>query len=149
MDLLPFGVLTELSPLAVPAILLVLVLPAWETAVVHISHVLQRLHFFFFNFFYNLHDLLQKKIARVYSKKKLQDLTIFSDASYIFSHSKSATSNGTRNVTFIVPPSPRCTSTALSKHGSPSDRCFPDFQCACARGGLPNKPLCAHKCVGQ
>ena len=31
MDELPFGALTE-CPLAVPAILLVLVLPAWETA---------------------------------------------------------------------------------------------------------------------
>ena len=34
-----------------------------EPAAVHIAHVLQRLHFFqFFNFFYNLHDLPQKKI---------------------------------------------------------------------------------------
>ena len=33
MDLLPVGALTKLSPLAVPVILLVLVLPAWETCV--------------------------------------------------------------------------------------------------------------------
>ena len=63
-----------------------------EPAVVHIAHVLQKLHFFqFFNFFpnlydlppknftrflqktilffYNLHDLPQKKITRTYRKK--------------------------------------------------------------------------------
>ena len=70
-----------------------------EPAAVHIAHVLQRLHFFqFFNFFiiyttyrkkkklhtltakknnsiffYNSHDLPQKKIARIYRKKKLHD----------------------------------------------------------------------------
>ena len=43
-----------------------------EPAAVHIAHVLQRLHFFqFFNFFYNLHDLPQKKkITLPYRKSK-------------------------------------------------------------------------------
>ena len=29
---------------------------------------------------------------------------------------------------------PLCVSTALPKHGDPSDGCFPDFQRACTRG---------------
>ena len=42
-----------------------------EPAAVHIAHVLQRLHLFqFVNFFYNLHDLPQKKITRPYRNKK-------------------------------------------------------------------------------
>ena len=43
-----------------------------EPAAVHIAHVLQRLHFFqFFNFFYILHDVPQKKkITHPYRKKK-------------------------------------------------------------------------------
>ena len=53
-----------------------------ETAVVHIAHCafLSK----FSKFFYNLHDLLQKKNTRIYCKKKLHDLTIFLYASYIF-----------------------------------------------------------------
>ena len=44
-----------------------------EPAAVHIAHVLQRLHFFqFVNFFYNLHDLRQKKITRLYRKKEFK-----------------------------------------------------------------------------
>ena len=35
-------------------------------------------------FFYNLHDLPQKKITRIYRKKKLHDWTIFSYTTYIF-----------------------------------------------------------------
>ena len=42
-----------------------------EPAAVHIAHVLQRLHFLqFFSFFYNLHDLPQKKITLLYRKNK-------------------------------------------------------------------------------
>ena len=42
-----------------------------EPAAVHIAHVLQRLGFFqFFNFFYNLHDLPQKKNYTTYRKNK-------------------------------------------------------------------------------
>ena len=83
-----------------------------EPAAVHIAHVLQRLDFFqFFNFFYNLHVLQQKKknyttyskkknsiffynspdlqqkkkITRIYSiKKKLHDYTVFLYTTYIF-----------------------------------------------------------------
>ena len=41
-----------------------------EPAVVHIAHVLQRLHFFqFFNFLYNLDDLPQIKITHICCKK--------------------------------------------------------------------------------
>ena len=40
-----------------------------EPAAVHIAHVLQRLHFFqFLNFFYNLHDLPQKKLHALTAK---------------------------------------------------------------------------------
>ena len=43
-----------------------------EPAAVHIAHVLQRLHFFqFFNFFYNLHDLPQKKNYTPLAQKKI------------------------------------------------------------------------------
>ena len=31
---------------------------------------------------------------------------------------------------------PPCASTAFSKHRTRSDRHFPDFQCACARGSM-------------
>ena len=79
-----------------------------EPAAVHIAHVMQRLHFFqFFNFFYNLHDLPQKKITLPYRKnkkfiffnihttyskknythlqqKKLHDYTVFLYTTYIF-----------------------------------------------------------------
>ena len=42
-----------------------------EPAAVHIAHVLQRLDFFqIFNFFYNLHDLPQKKNYTTYRKNK-------------------------------------------------------------------------------
>ena len=34
----------------------------------------------------------------------------------------------------ITTPPPPSASAALSKHGDPSDRYFPDFQRACARG---------------
>ena len=44
-----------------------------EPAAVHIAHVLEKLHFFqYFNFWYNLHDLPQKKITRICCKKKMQ-----------------------------------------------------------------------------
>ena len=79
-----------------------------EPAIVHSAHVLQKLHFFqFFNLLYKLHDLPQKKITRIYLKKrfnfcynshnlpqnkitriyrqkKLHDLTVFLYTSYIF-----------------------------------------------------------------
>ena len=43
-----------------------------EAAIVHIAHVLQKLHFFQFSIFFtnNLHALPQKKITRIYCKKK-------------------------------------------------------------------------------
>ena len=43
-----------------------------EPAVVHIAHVLQKVAFLsIFHFFYNLHDLTQKKFTRPYRKKKI------------------------------------------------------------------------------
>ena len=75
-----------------------------EPAAVHIAHVLQRLHFFqFFNltiiyttyrknkkihFFYNSHDLQQKKKLHAFTEKKLHGYTVFLYTTYIFQHPK-------------------------------------------------------------
>ena len=49
-----------------------------------------------------------------------------------------------RSYPCIRPPPPPCASTALSKHRTPSDRCFPDFQCACAKGGAGGAKMFRH-----
>ena len=51
-------------------------------------------------------------------------------------------------------PPPPCVSTAWSKHGDPSGRRFPDFQCACASGrrykeNLVNIPRYGRRLIPQ